>query len=283
MEENLNGNENLQDSGQTENNNSDFFIPDEYKEEGWTKVFDGKTGEELKKELFKSYDNSQKLIGKKVEDYIASTDLKALNNYEEIKEALQKQISPGSIIPEDIKEYNLNNILNEENAQNLMIEENTLDFFGNKFKELGLSADMGQKLFKTYIEHGIEEFRKLTDADELENNVSNMFKNDKGQRTKVESLIKEFLPKEDLAIIQESVPNRIIEMFYKVGKGLLDKYDYKESGINSSGSASMRMSDADRDKEYNRLANKLAELSSNPYQKTGDREKIIEEMRKLFE
>ena len=41
---------------------SDFSIPEEYKEKGWTKFFDGKTGDELKAEVFRSYDNSQTLI-----------------------------------------------------------------------------------------------------------------------------------------------------------------------------------------------------------------------------
>ncbi len=78
---------------------ANFSIPEEYKEKGWAKFFDGKTGDELKAEVFKSYDNSQTFIGKRVEDYIATTDLKSLPNYEQIKENLIKQIAPNYDVP----------------------------------------------------------------------------------------------------------------------------------------------------------------------------------------
>ena len=278
-------NENLQSSGSagSENSDYDFQIPEEYQNKGWVKPFNGKKGDELKSEFFRSYDNSQTLIGKKVEDYIKSVDLKNLENYDEIKETLQKQIMPESLVPEDAEEYNLGNIIEDKNAQALMIEDDTLNFFKDKFKELGLSVDMGQKLFKTYIEHGIEEFQRLTNADELENNISEMFRNNKEQRGKVESLMKEFLPKEDLAIIQQSVPNRIVEMFYKIGKGLVDKYEFKESGTNASNPVKIRMTEADKNREYERLTKMLDDMDNNPYQKVGDRQKIVSQLRKIFE
>lgn len=137
-----------QDNGQ-DNQGSDFSIPEEYKDKGWAKFFDGKTGDELKSEFFRSYDNSQTLIGKKVEDYLATTDLKNLENYNEIKDALRKQVAPDVTVPEKSEDYAFNDILKGEDG-NLLYEypNEALGFFGDKFKELGLTKEQGQGLFK---------------------------------------------------------------------------------------------------------------------------------------
>jgi len=284
-----NGSDNGSDGGQdSSNQGSDFAIPEEYKEKGWTKFFDGKTGDDLKAELFRSYDNSQTLIGKKVEDYIKTTDLKSLDNYEEIKEALSKQILEPVEVPENAEGYGLNELLKSENGEQILtIGDDALNFFGDKFKELGISKDTAQELFKEYVKYGIEEFHKYTDADELETSLKTMFNEgntqEKSQQRKtVESLLKEFLPAEDQQIIQDSVPNAVIQMFYKVAKGLVDKYGYKEGSANSSNPAKIRMSEADRNAEYDKLYNRLVELDNTPNQKAGEREAIVKRMQELF-
>ena len=262
---------------------SDFSIPDEYKERGWTKFFDGKSGDELKAELFRSYDNSQTLIGKKVEDYLKTTDLKSLDNYEEIKEILTKQIAPDSQIPATVEDYSLNDILKDADG-NLQFEypEEALGFFGEQFKELGLSKEQGQGLLKAYTDFEVQEFQKYTDAEELETSISTMFKGNAEQRKTVEGLLKEFLPEEDQQFLQKTAPNYTIEMFYKVANGLVSKYGYKEGTTNSSNPAKLRMSEADKNAEYDRLYNKLIELDNNPHQKVGDREAIVKQMREIF-
>lgn len=263
---------------------SDFSIPDEYKERGWTKFFDGKSGDELKSELFRSYDNSQTLIGKKVEDYLKTTDLKSLDNYEEIKEILTKQIAPDSQIPATVEDYSLNDILKDADG-NLQFEypEEALGFFGEQFKELGLSKEQGQGLLKAYTDFEVQEFQKYTDAEELETSISTMFKGNAEQRKTVEGLLKEFLPEEDQQFLQKTAPNYTIEMFYKVANGLVSKYGYKEGTTNSSNPAKLRMSEADKNAEYDRLYNKLIELDNNPHQKVGDREEIVKRMREIFQ
>ena len=269
------------DDSQT--NVSDFAIPEEYKDKGWTKFFDGKSGDELKSELFRSYDNSQTLIGKKVEDYIKTTDLKSLDNYEEIKEALTKQIGNQVEIPENAEGYAFNDILKNENGeQEFTYPDETLNFFGDKFKELGLSKEQGQGLLKTYTQFEIEEFQKYTNADELNNNINTMFNNNQQQRKTVEGLLKEFLPQEDQEFLQKTAPNYTIEMFYRVAKGLVDKYGYTEGSANSSNPAKIRMSDADKDAEYDRLYKRLIELDNTPNQKVGEREEIVKRMQNLF-
>lgn len=262
---------------------SDFAIPEEYKEKGWTKFFDGKSGDELKTELFRSYDNSQTLIGKKVEDYIKTTDLKSLDNYEEIKEALTKQIGNQVEIPENVEGYAFNEILkNEDGTLEYQYPEEALGFFGDKFKELGLSKEQGQGLLKSYTDFEIQEFQKYTNADDLENSINTMFGNNQQERKTVEGLLKEFLPQEDQEFLQKTAPNYTIEMFYRVAKGLVDKYGYKEGSANSSNPAKIRMSEADRNAEYDRLYNRLIELDNTPNQKVGEREAIVKRMQELF-
>jgi len=279
-----NGNQDLDNGSQ----GSDFAIPDEYKEKGWTKFFDGKSGDELKTELFRSYDNSQTLIGKKVEDYIKTTDLKSLDNYEEIKAALEKQIGNQVEVPNEAKEYELENLLNNEKGEKILnIEDDAINFFSDKFKELGMSKEQAQNLFSSYIKYGIDEFHKYTNADELESSIKSMFNEGNSQekspqRKTVEGLLKEFLPQEDQQIIQDIVPNKVIEMFYKVGKGLVDKYGYKEGSSNSGSASKFRMSEADRNAEYDRLYNRLVELDNSPNQKVGERDEIVKRMRELF-
>lgn len=282
MDVNTEGQE--QNNINSENNNIDFTIPEEYQDKGWTKFFDGKTGDELKTELFRSYDNSQALIGKKVEDYIKNTDLKSLENYDAIKQALTKQITPEVEVPNDIAEYNLANLLKNENGEQILtIEDSALEFFGNKFKELGFSKEKAQDLFNSYVKYGIEEFHKFTNADELENDINKMFNGNKVQRTTCENLIKEFLSKEDLGIIQNSVPNVVVEMFYKVANGLVNKYGYKESSTGSNNPAKIRMSEADKNAEYDRLVKRLQDLDNNPHQKVGERDEILKAMKAIFE
>lgn len=262
---------------------SDFAIPEEYKEKGWTKFFDGKSGDELKTELFRSYDNSQTLIGKKVEDYIKTTDLKSLDNYEEIKEALTKQIGNQVEVPENVEGYAFNEILkNEDGTLEYQYPEEALGFFGDKFKELGLSKEQGQGLLKSYTDFEIQEFQKYTNADDLENSINTMFGNNQQERKTVEGLLKEFLPQEDQEFLQKTAPNYTIEMFYRVAKGLVDKYGYKEGSANSSNPAKIRMSEADRNAEYDRLYNRLIELDNTPNQKVGEREAIVKRMQELF-
>ena len=271
-----------QDNGQ-DNQGSDFSIPEEYKDKGWAKFFDGKTGDELKSEFFRSYDNSQTLIGKKVEDYLATTDLKNLENYNEIKDALRKQVAPDVTVPEKSEDYAFNDILKGEDG-NLLYEypNEALGFFGDKFKELGLTKEQGQGLLKTYTDFEIAEFQKYTNAEELDSNINKMFNNNQEQRKTVEGLLKEFLPEQDQQFLQKTAPNYTIEMFYKVAQGLVNKYGYKEGSSGAGKQSPMRMSDADRNAEYDRLAKQLEELDNRP-QQVGEKDAIVNRMRELFQ
>ncbi len=259
---------------------NEFSIPDEYKDKGWAQFFNGKTGDELKTEFFKSYDNSQSLIGKKVEDYLTTTDLKQLANYEDIKKNLSTQLIPEYNVPENSNEYDLQSIVKENLGEETTFDYSSLDKFQNDFKEFGISKEQGQKILKSYIDYQVDEFQKMTNTEELETNINSMFKGNSEQRTKCEALIKEFLPTQDQKFIQQTMPNQVVEMFYKITKGLLDKYDYQE-GNSGSGQSSMRMTQQEKDAEYTRITNELEALTSRPH-RAQEKQELLNQLQALY-
>lgn len=220
------------DAGTQENS---FAIPEEYAQKEWAKNFDGQTGDDLKANVFK---------------------------------ALDEKYSNAPVIPQSAEEYAFNDILKDESG-NLQYEypDEALDFFGNEFKELGLTKEQGQGILKKYTDFEVAEFQKYTNAEELENSINTMFNGNTKQRQTVESLIKEFLPQEDQAFLQKTAPNYTIEMFYKLANGLVNKYGFKEGTQNSNtaNGNTMRMTEKDKEAEYNRIVGELEALAKRPH------------------
>ena len=120
----------------------------------------------------------------------------------------------------------------------------------------------------------------MTNTEELETNINSMFKGNSEQRTKCEALIKEFLPTQDQKFIQQTMPNQVVEMFYKITKGLLDKYDYQE-GNSGSGQSSMRMTQQEKDAEYTRITNELEALTSRPH-RAQEKQELLNQLQALY-
>lgn len=260
---------------------SDFSIPSEYADKGWVKFFDGKSGDDLKAELFKSYDNQQSLIGKKVNEYLTTTDLKQLDNFEEIKKALLPQIAPEYQVPEDLAGYNFDSVLKDEQGNKIYpMPDEALEEFAELFKAEGVTAQQGQKILEKYINFETENFKKYTDADELEAGLKEMFKSNPSQKQTCESLIKEFLSADDQKIIQDTMPNVVVEMFYKVAKGLVDNYGYKESagGTKPQG---MAKTDAEKQAEYDKLYKEITELGNRPHTEA-EKAALLKQLQNVF-
>lgn len=257
---------------------SEFSIPQEYSEKGWVKFFDGKTGDDLKAELFKSYDSQQSLIGKKVNEYLANTDLKQLDNFEEIKKALLPQIAPEIDVPE---KYNFDSVLLDEEGNKIYpMPDEALDEFTTLFKEEGINDKQAQSILKKYIEFETENFKKYTDADQLEAGLKEMFKSNPSQKQTCESLIKEFLSADDQKLIQDTMPNVVVEMFYKVSKGLVDKYGYKET-TGGQKAGSVIKTDAEKQAEYDKLYNQLIELGNRPHTEN-EKASLLKQLQNVF-
>lgn len=244
------GSLNPQDGMQSGEQQPTFEIPEEYLQKDWVKNFEGQSGDDLKAGIFKALDEK----------------------YSNLPE-----------IPENADGYSFNDILKDEQG-NLQYEypDEALGFFGDKFKELGISKEQGQGILKSYTDFEIEQFEKYTNAEELEQSINAMFDGNVQQKNSVESLIKEFLQDEDKQFLQQTAPNHTIIMFYKLAKGLSDKYAYKEgTGGGNKNNGSLRISKADRDAEYNRLVNEMEKLTSRPHT-TEEKDNLQRQLDALF-
>lgn len=269
-------NKDLQGAG-SENS---FSIPDEYLERGWAQNFQNKSGDDLKNEFFKSYDNSQSLIGKKVQDFITTTDLKSLDNFEEIKKSLSDQLGIGA--PEVPEDYAINDLLKDAdgNASHQYPDE-LINRFTDVFKELGLTKEQGQRLFDYFTKFEIEEYQKATDGAVLDAKLDKIFSGDKAAKTSCETLIKEFLSDEDKAFLDKYAPNEFIEIIYKLSKNFSEKYDYKEKAAPPKGAGNTKLSKEERTAEYKRLNEKLMSLK-NALHSDKEEQEIIDQMEALF-
>lgn len=227
------------DNTDTDNSGNDnianvFDIPQEYKEKDWAKNFEGKTGDELQNAIFK---------------------------------ALDEKYANTPVIPETVEEYELNTIEFKDEDGNPYYEypPEVLDHFGNEFKDLGLTKDQAHGILTKYTNFELEQFRALTNIEDLNKNIDDMFKSNPTQKQTVQGLLKEFIPEEDQKFLQETAPNYTIEMFYKVAKGLVDRYGYKEGSGGQGNKNNHIMTQADKDKEYNRLCDEMEALKTRPH------------------
>ena len=216
------------------NQQSSFDIPEEYKEKEWAKSFEGKTGDDLKNELFKTLD---------------------------------EKYSKTPVIPETVQDYALNEIefKDEEGNTTYQYPPEVLEHFGHEFKDLGFTKEQAQGILTKYTNFELEQFAALTDINELNKDIDEMFKSNPAQKHQVQSLLKEFLPKDAQQFLQQTAPNTTIIMFYQVAKGLIDKFGYKEGNGGQGQQNNYRMSIEDRDKEYDRIVGEMEALTKRPH------------------
>lgn len=227
----------IADSDNNDNGNVDnvFDIPQEYKEKDWVKQFEGKTGAELRNEIFK---------------------------------VLDQKYTNDPRVPETIEEYELNELefIKNKNGETIYTyPQEVLEHFGNEFKEIGLTKEQAHGLLNKYTNFELEQFEAISNIDDLNKNLDEMFKSNPAQKQTVQGLLKEFLPAEDQEFLQTTAPNYTIEMFYKVAKGLVDKYGYKEGSGGQAQQNSYRMTQADKDKEYDRIVSEMEALQRRPH------------------
>lgn len=273
-----NGDSGNSDSSSTQE--TSFSIPEEYASKGWAKTFEGKTGNDLMNAFFKSYDNAQGLVSKRVDEYIENIDLSKLDSYENIKSVLQ---SKSANVPENIEDYKLESVFSseDENSENFEVPKDVLDKFANSFKEIGLNVNQAQELLKMYSEFELENFSKLADPEELKKDISTLFNNDDAKKKNVESLLNEFLTEDDANFLKTSAPNKTILMFYKLAKGLTDKYDFTEGNASAGAKSSSVRTEEEKNAEYNKVYNKLMELQTRPHS-TEEKEELLNELRNIY-
>ncbi|MEI8127987.1 MAG: hypothetical protein WCG95_00085 [bacterium] len=270
------------DNSSQNTSSQDFSIPEEYSDKGWAKFFDGKSGDDLKSEVFKSLDNSQSLVGKKTSEYLTSVDIRQLENFEDIKKALLPQIAPEMQVPEKAEDYSLNDILKDADGnQAFEYPSEVIDHFSNNFKELGINKEQGQSLLKMYTDFEMQQFNQLTDATALDKSLDSMFKNNSDNKNKCSSLIKEFLSPDSQKYLQDTQPNKTIEIFYELAKGMANKYDYNETGSPGQKGSNIKMSQAEKDQAYDKVYNELQDLNNRPHTDE-EKQAKLKELRGIF-
>lgn len=245
-------------SPERENSENNFTIPDKYKNQDWAK----------------NITSVEELWDYKAESS-QETDFKNLSP-EDIKKYFSK------FAPDSIDDYKIFDALKNDNGeQSYEINEDVVNYFGNHFKELGIPADIGNNLFKLYAKYELEQFNKLTDVEDLNSRLRNIFGNDDKSKKICEGIIKEALPKEDLQKINDYMPNHFLEIMYRMAKNVSDKYGYKEPLPRDTGryTTGEYMSKQEKDAKYLETYNKLQGLKRRAHTKE-EKDSLIAELEK---
>ena len=213
---------------------SNFEIPAEYAQSDWAKNFEGKTGDDLKAEVFKTLDS---------------------------------QYSNAPVIPQDAKGYEFNEILKDANGDiPYTYSDEALNIFGGTMKDLGLTKEQGQGLLKTFTDFELSTWSKYTDADECEKNLTELFGNNSAERQTCQAGIKKYLSPQEVELVEKTFTNDAVRIMYKLAKGFVSDYGVKEGtqASNKQGYGSM-MSQADKDAEADKIYKALDELKNRPH------------------
>lgn len=165
--------------------------------------------------------------------------------------------------PDSIDEYKILDALKDENGNaTYEVSDDVVQYFGNHFKDLGIPSEVGNNLFKLYAQYEQEQFNKLTDINDLNSRLKNIFGDDEQTKKTCENLIKQSLPKEDLLKINDFMPNHFLEIMYRMAKNVSDKYGYKEPTPHNAGRTptSEYLTPDEKNEKYKETFNKLQDL-----------------------
>ena len=70
-------------------------------------------------------------------------------------------------------------------------------------------------------------------------------------------------------------------MFYKVAKGLTDKYDYKEGNSANSGQSYMARTPAEKNAEYENVYKELMALDNRPHS-SEEKEALLKRLNSIY-
>ena len=216
-------------------NNGGFFVPDAYKNEGWTrnlKSYD---------DLWKTSDSAQKMIGKKT---IGIPDEKSTD--QEIADFYAK-LRPGKA-----EDYNVE------------LEGDDKELFEKLFYENGISARQAKALVEGYKESIEKAKAPLFSQDGYKKTMSERF-GDKAD-AKVKSVV-DFINKESSAEDKEllnAMPNNILGIVFGLVDKVQTRYAVNDSDVSASTGGSIS-----GDADYSGYIKAVEELSRRPH-KTAD-------------
>lgn len=215
---------------------SDFVVPDEYKERGWVKNI------KSSQDLWKTLDNAQALVGKKT----VAPDWKTATPNE--IEAYYKQIRPA-----DKAEYGLNEVIPEEKSR---------EFYSDLLHKHGISAKQGADLAREFIAQQQKEYDALYDADSFISGAKQAFGAEyEAKITEATEVLRANLSKEDQVFLDQKVPNNYALLFYKFANNIKNAYGIKEGNPPPPGGSVPQ----DLDKVRGDLRRQIMELESRTH------------------
>jgi hypothetical protein len=215
---------------------SEFKIPDEYKEKGWTKALKSES------DLWKTLDNAQGLIGKKM----------VVPN---LNEATPEQVEEyySQLRPKEKSEYKFG----EEVAQEVK------DSFADIFYKHGISAKQGNDLVQDYLQFERQNLAKAYDADdfvkELKSSFGDGYEKDFSESS---ALLRNVMSKEDAELL-EKTPNRYLGIIHRLANKINKAYGIQEGGAPANNSSVGKV--VNSQEERMSIIKELGKLQSRPH------------------
>lgn len=192
-------------------NVTDFTIPEEYQDKGWAKNISSLD------DLYKSHDNAQTLIGKKTIG-----------------------------IPEDWEnEEQVNDFYNKirpENKDDYVFPEGTFEYekYADLFHEVGLSKHQADKLTASHLAMQEAFMAEVTSEKGFKEGMTKLFGEDfKKEAGEAALLLKNSVSAESYEIIDNTMPNQHLNIFYEFAKNIKASHGIKESDANLNNAGTM--------------------------------------------
>lgn len=215
----------------TADNNVGFFVPDEYKEAGWTKNI------KSYEDLWKMNANAQKMVGQKTIGIPTenSTDEEVLNFYSKIR-------------PEKAEDYAVE------------LEGDDKALFEKLFFDNGISARQAKALVGGYKESVEKMNAQMFSQESYNKEMAERFgeKYDAKVKTVVDFITKEADEKDKAAL--EALPNNVLGVLYSLVDKVQTRYAVKDTDVAKNGSVK-----ASNEPNWSEYTKAMSALSTRPH------------------
>lgn len=220
------------ESNPTQAEQSDFAVPDEYKEKGWSEKI------KSQEDLWKQVDNLQALVGKKA-------------------------IVPN---PETATEAELDNFYNELRPEAYTLPEGSDESVGEMFtgwaKEAGLSQHQFEKAAAAMNAQLTAKHEGERSEEGYKEMIEKTFGKDEGLKSTAENILRRNLSPEALQFV-DTLPNDALGVLYQFAKNVHNEYGVSETGAAvNDGAVNSAVGLKERRAE---LKSKIAEAEKKPF------------------
>lgn len=264
------GQEQRQDGQEQGGSQQSFSIPDEYAEKGWTKTAPKFANqEEYVNWITKQYDRQQEFLGGKLDKFATEKGFVSIpdwNNEEQVKNFFAK------ISPQDVSEYPTKEFESEE----------AKTYFNNAFKEAGLAVPQAKKIIEAFNNYQNKVLEQVTSKEDYNKRMEGLFGKDfEKAKEPIDNMLKGLLTAEEMQLINDYMPNQLVEVMYKISKGLADKYGHKEQPQGGSQANKDVMTKEEKATKHAEYTKQLNELTRRPHT-LEEKQSIINKLVELY-